>query len=108
MNTASIITTCIAVFGVLFALYKYFVSIEKRITTVESEVKDLSKIEQNIGKLVEQGIRTEEKLKYIQESVDSVKAKMDKHLDDDAKHKQDIHEKINKLKDDIHREISAA
>lgn len=103
-----VLAVCIGLFGVAFALYKYFLSIEKRITKVESEIEDLSEIKNDIKHLVEQGIRNEERLKYIHDSVDSVKSKMETHLEDDVKHKQDIHDKINKLKDDINKQISAA
>lgn len=103
-----IVMVFIAIFGAAFALYKYFVSLEKRITKVEAEVEDLSEIKGDIKSLVEQGIRNEEKLKYIHESVEEFKVRMEKNIDEDIKHKAEIHKEIETIKTGMIKNISVA
>ena len=86
MNQSTIVVIC-ALFGLAFTLYKYFASIEKRITKVELEVEDMSDIRKDIKILLEQGARNEIRMEYIHSSLSEVKEKVEMHLEEDKKHK---------------------
>ena len=76
MNQSTIVVIC-ALFGLAFTLYKYFASIEKRITKVELEVEDMSDIRKDIKVLLEQGARNEIRMEYIHSSLSEVKEKVE-------------------------------
>ena len=97
MNQSTIVVIC-ALFGLAFTLYKYFASIEKRITKVELEVEDMSDIRKDIKILLEQGARNEIRMEYIHSSLSEVKEKVEMHLEEDKKHKENIRLDISIIK----------